>query len=64
MQTEVKIGKGMRVDAIDFARKVIYELKPWTESGRKRGAAQIAKYVKHMRKKMKDSNLTGQLIFY
>ncbi len=62
MQTEVRLGAGMRVDAMDAAKKIIFEVKPWTKTGRKKGTAQLTRYLNELWKK--DKNWTGQLIFY
>jgi hypothetical protein len=44
-QSEFPISAGNRVDFIDFERKIIYELKPFTPSGIARGAKQPKRYV-------------------
>jgi hypothetical protein len=64
MQAEVWLdrGRSMKVDAMDSARKIIYELKPFSNSGMRKGLSQLKRYLMYLRKK--DPRWTGQLVFY
>jgi RHS repeat-associated protein len=63
MRANRSIGAGLRPDALDLAAKIVYELKPWTRSGRRLGAKQLKLYLDQLRK-TQGKKWIGQLIFY
>jgi len=52
-----------RVDAVDFANKIVRELKPDAPSGRAQGARQLARYIRDLAANG-HGNFTGYLDFY
>ena len=61
-----KGSTGMRVDAADLVKRIIYELKPGTRSGQRQGRDQIARYLKELNKDLKPGEKLWQaeLVFY
>ena len=45
VKKEIGIGKGARVDGIDFANKIVYELKPNNPKAIRRGLKQLDRYL-------------------
>jgi hypothetical protein len=58
--------KGMRIDAADLVKRIIYELKPGSRSGLRSGRAAIRRYLKELNKDLKPGEKAweGMLVFY